>query len=66
MISTLLTKIYAVNIDIWVDLIVLISIFIFFNEGINIKALTPIDEHAKLLTQWIEHGVFDALQKKFV
>ncbi|XP_049850020.1 uncharacterized protein LOC126320594 isoform X2 [Schistocerca gregaria] len=33
--------------------------------GINIKALLPIDRDAITLTQWVEAGVFDALQHKY-
>jgi hypothetical protein len=34
--------------------------------GVNIKALVPKDGNASTFTQWIESGVFDALQKKYV
>jgi hypothetical protein len=34
--------------------------------GVNIKALVPKDGNASTFTQWIESGVFDALQKKYL
>lgn len=33
---------------------------------INVKTLIPTDGDAKTFTQWIESGVFDALQRKYV
>jgi hypothetical protein len=34
--------------------------------GINIKSLQPKSHNARTLIQWLEQGVFDALEKKYV
>jgi hypothetical protein len=36
------------------------------NLGINIKALCPNDAESRLLCQWLENGVFDALERRYV
>ena len=35
-------------------------------NGLRIKALIPATEEAKMLISWLEKGVFDALDKRYV
>lgn len=35
-------------------------------SGMNVKTLLPTSQESKLIIEWLEKGVFEALEKKYV